>query len=158
MLAFGVSRLGSSAVIAVLLGLAVLGLWVVGRRRSAVMLVLFMAGAVVLESGLKVFFQRVRPEAFFGVLPTSFSFPSGHALLSLCFYGALAGFLPAYWRRSARAASWLAAILLVSGIGLSRIYLGVHHATDVVGGYLVALCWTTLFWALLQTGKPGPKG
>jgi undecaprenyl-diphosphatase len=149
-LAFGLSRLGSSAVIAILLGVAAVGFWVIGRRRrSAVMLVLFMAGAVVLESGLKLSFQRARPEAFFGALPTSFSFPSGHALLSLCFYAALAGFLSACWRRSARVATWLAAVLLVLGIGLSRIYLGVHHPTDVIGGYLAALCWTSLSWTWL---------
>jgi undecaprenyl-diphosphatase len=153
-LAFGLSRLGSITVIAVLLGIAVLGFWVFGRRRSAVMLVLFMAGAVLLQNGLKLLFQRARPEALFGSLPSSFSFPSGHALLSLCFYAALAGLLPAYWRWPARAATWLAAALLVLGIGASRIYLGVHHPTDVIGGYLVAGCWTSLFWASLRSGKP----
>jgi membrane-associated phospholipid phosphatase len=157
-LAFGLSRLGSVAVIAALLSTAVVGFWLVGRRRSAVMLVLFMAIAVVLESGFKIFFQRARPEAFFGSLPASHSFPSGHALLSLCFYAALAGLLPAYWRWPARAATWLAAVLLVLGIGSSRIYLGVHHPTDVIGGYLVAVCWASLFWAFPQIGKPAPSG
>jgi undecaprenyl-diphosphatase len=157
-LGFGFSRLGSVAVIAALLTIAVVGFWLVGRRRSAVMLVLFMATAVVLESGLKLLFQRARPEVFFGTLPASYSFPSGHALLSLCFYAALAGLLPAYWRWPARAATWLAAALLVLGIGLSRIYLGVHHPTDVIGGYLAAVCWTSLFWAFPQTGRPGRPG
>jgi undecaprenyl-diphosphatase len=156
--AFGLSRLGSIALLAVLLSVAVVGFWVVGRPRSAVTLILFMAGAVVLENGLKLLFQRGRPEAFFGPLPTSFSFPSGHALLSFCFYVALAGLLPAYWRRSARAATWLVAALLVLGIGISRIYLGVHHCTDVIGGYLVAIFWTSLFGAFAQTGKTSRGG
>jgi undecaprenyl-diphosphatase len=155
--AFGLSRLGSIAVIAAFLSVAVVGFWLVGRRRSAVMLVLFMAAAVVLENGLKLLFQRARPEAFYGAVPTSYSFPSGHALLSLCFYAALAGLLPAYWRRSARAATWLAAALLVLGIGISRIYLGVHHPTDVIGGYLAAIFWTSLFWTIPQTGHAGPR-
>jgi undecaprenyl-diphosphatase len=157
-LAFSLSRLGSSTMIGALLSVAAVGFWVTRRRRSAVMLVLFMAGAVILESGLKLVFQRARPEAFFGPVPASFSFPSGHAVLSLCFYAALAGLLPAYWRRSARAATWLAAALLVLGIGLSRIYLGVHHCTDVIGGYLVAVSWTSLFWAFAPASKPGPAG
>jgi undecaprenyl-diphosphatase len=156
-LAFGFSRLGSTALIGVLLGAAALGFWAVGRRRSAVMLVLFMAGAVVLENGLKLFFQRARPEAFFGPLPGSYSFPSGHALLSLCFYAALAFLISAYWGAAARAITWFTAAFLVLGIGMSRIYLGVHHPTDVIGGYLVALIWTSIFWGFPHTRKPAAK-
>jgi len=114
----------------------------------------FMAGAIVLESGLKFFFQRARPEVFFGSLPSSYSFPSGHALLSLCFYAGLAVLLPADWGAPMRILIWLATALLVLGIGLSRIYLGVHHPTDVIGGYLAALFWTNLFWAFPQTRQP----
>jgi undecaprenyl-diphosphatase len=157
MLAFGFSRLGSIALIGTLLSAAAVGFWAVGRRRSAVMLVLFMAGAVVLENGLKLFFQRARPEAFFGPLPGSYSFPSGHALLSLCFYAALAFLISAYWGAAARAVTWVAAALLVLCIGMSRIYLGVHYPTDVIGGYLAALFWTSIFWGFAHTGKLPPN-
>jgi undecaprenyl-diphosphatase len=152
-LALGFSRLGSIAALAVLFGIAVLGFWLAERRRSAARLALFMAGAVVLENGLKYGFQRARPEAFFGSAPATYSFPSGHALLSLCFYGMAAAMLA---RRSksgvARAAIWTTAALLIFGIGLSRIYLGVHYPTDVIGGYLAALFWMSLFWLFERSG------
>ena len=145
-LALGFSRLGSIAALAVLFGIAVVGFWLGERRRSAARLALFMAGAVMLENALKYGFQRARPEAFFGAAPATYSFPSGHALLSLCFYGAAAALLAKQWNSGvARAAIWTAAALLVLGIGLSRIYLGVHYPSDVIGGYLAALFWISLF-------------
>jgi undecaprenyl-diphosphatase len=99
-----------------------------------------MAGAVALENGLKYAFHRARPEPFFAMAPETYSFPSGHALFSTCFYGALAGLLAANVKgASLRAAIWVAAGMLVLAIGLSRVYLGVHYPTDVIGGYLVAI-------------------
>jgi undecaprenyl-diphosphatase len=101
-----------------------------------------MAGAVVLDNLLKYAFHRVRPEPFFGISPETYSFPSGHVLFSACFYGML-GLVFAADVRSvlSRAAIWAAAALLVSAIGLSRIYLGVHYPTDVIAGLLVGLFW-----------------
>ena len=101
-----------------------------------------MAGAVVLENALKYAVHRTRPEPFFGTPPESYSFPSGHALFSACFYGALAWMLAARTRNAgACAAIWTAALALIAAIGLSRVYLGVHYPTDVIGGYLVAAFW-----------------
>src|SRR6478752_2239063 len=111
-------------------------------RRAAAWLAVTMAGAVLLDIALKYAYHRTRPEAFFSVTPGSYSFPSGHALCSLCFYGALAGLLSArlhslLWR----IAVWAAAGVLIVAIGLSRIYLGVHYPSDVLGGYLAATVW-----------------
>ncbi len=62
-------------------------------RRAAVWLAVAMAGALALDTALKFAYHRTRPSAFFGVAPHSYSFPSGHALCSFCFYGVLAGLL-----------------------------------------------------------------
>jgi undecaprenyl-diphosphatase len=113
-------------------------------RRAALWLAITMAGALLLEVTLKWAYHRPRPVAFFGVVPNSYSFPSGHALTSLCFYGVMAGLLSARIKSLPwRIALWTAAVLLIIAIGLSRIYLGVHYPSDVVAGYLAATVWVT---------------
>jgi len=74
--------------------------------------------------------------------PHTYSFPSGHALCSFCFYGVLAGLLSARTKPLGwRLLIWIAAAAMVIAIGLSRIYLGVHYPSDVVAGYLAATVW-----------------
>lgn len=115
-----------------------------GWSRAAIWLVVTLAGALVLEVTLKLAFHRPRPTAFFGPVPSTYSFPSGHSLLSLCFYGVLAGLLSGRIRLLvARTLIWVLAALLVLAIGLSRIYLGVHYPSDVIAGYLTGTIWVT---------------
>lgn len=111
-------------------------------RRAALWLTVAMAGSLVLDLTLKYIYHRTRPTAYFGMAPHSYSFPSGHAMCSFCFYGVLAGLLsartkPLVWRLLI----WIAAAALIIAIGLSRIYLGVHYPSDVVAGYLAATVW-----------------
>lgn len=113
-------------------------------RRAAIWLVVTLAGALVLDVSLKVAFHRSRPVPFVGPIPNTYSFPSGHALFSFCFYGVLAGLLTGRIRSLAvRSLIWLVAALLVLSIGLSRIYLGVHYPSDVIAGYLTGTIWVT---------------
>jgi len=142
MLAYGVSLLGSVAVLAILFAIALVGFWIVGRPRPKIVLAWAMGGAVVLDNVLKYSFHRVRPEPFFGTAPESYSFPSGHMLFSCCFYGALVCILAASFRNGlSRAIVWATVVVLVTAIGLSRIYLGFHYPTDVIGGLLIATFW-----------------
>jgi membrane-associated phospholipid phosphatase len=114
------------------------------RPRIAGFLAIAMAGAGTLDYVLKLSFHRPRPVAFFGAAPSSFSFPSGHALGSLCFYGILASVLSDRMRPGKQKFFvWLAAASLVGTIGLSRIYLGVHYPSDVIAGYLAGAVWIT---------------
>ncbi len=141
-----VTLLGSTQTL-VALGLCACVLFVAaGWRRDLVLFAVTLAGAAALNATLKLSFGRARPEAFFNTpLPTSYSFPSGHALLSLCFYGALAVAVTPHLRRpAARGAVWTSAGLLAALIGFSRIYLGVHYPSDVVAGYATALVWVVL--------------
>lgn len=138
-----VTTLGSVPVLVGFTGIALAALAAARRRRSPLLLAVTMIGATALNWILKISFRRMRPEPFFDVLaPSSFSFPSGHALFSLCFYGALAALLAARIEPlGPRIAVWVAAAALVAGVGVSRIYLGVHHPSDVIAGYLAALVW-----------------
>lgn len=89
---------------------------------------------------LKIIFQRSRPEVIFASInqPKSYSFPSGHAYMSMLVLGLLA-----YLAITRLHQPWgiIIAILLavfILGIGLSRIYLGVHYASDVLAGWVIA--------------------
>ena len=137
---------GSVAFLALSSAIIFIGFTFAKSRRGLAVVLLTMAGASVLNFLLKLGFRRARPAAFFETaLPDSFSFPSGHALLSCCFYGILA-----YWISTRcdnlfiQAAVWIAASLLIAAIGLSRIYLGVHYPSDVVAGYAVGMFWVLL--------------
>ena len=102
-----------------------------------------MLGASILNTTLKLTFQRPRPEPFFDLLaPRTYSFPSGHSLASFCFFGALATVLTArIENKTINFVTWLISGVMVLVIGLSRIYLGVHYTTDVLAGYAAALIW-----------------
>lgn len=160
-LMFAISFLGSGGLIASAL-LAFALFRQVKWRRAAIWLVVTLAGALVLDLTLKFAFHRARPVPFFGPVPRTYSFPSGHSLFSFCFYGVLAGLLARRAQStSLRVSIWLAAALLVLAIGLSRIYLGVHYPSDVLAGYLAGAIWVATMLALdrfRQKRKPGSSG
>ena len=117
-----------------------------GWRRGALLVIVTLAGAWVVDTGLKLLFARARPQSFFDYYPApeSYSFPSGHALFSVCFFGGLAVLLT--HRISSRALQlcvWVAAVAIILLIGSSRVYLGVHYPTDVIGGYAMGIAWVT---------------
>ncbi|MBA3259376.1 MAG: phosphatase PAP2 family protein [Gemmatimonadales bacterium] len=126
-------------------GAVVAGLFLArGWSRGALLVVVTLAGAGLLDGGLKLFFGRERPDAFFDSYPspTTFSFPSGHALFATAFFGGLAVLLRARLRQaSLRLAVGLAAVSLILLIGFSRIYLGVHYPSDVIGGVAAGTVW-----------------
>jgi undecaprenyl-diphosphatase len=106
-------------------------------------LVATFGGALLLEYILKLVFHRPRPVPFFDLpTPASFSFPSGHALFSFCFFAGLAALVsPRFSSRKAKLAVWVMAISMILGIGVSRIYLGVHYPSDVLAGYTAGIVW-----------------
>jgi membrane-associated phospholipid phosphatase len=128
------------------------------RTRTAALLAITMLGVAALDVALKLAFHRPRPVTFFGPTPSSYSFPSGHALGSLCFYGILAAILAARLRgRGAKFCVWMAAVVLVGMIGFSRIYLGVHYPSDVIAGYCAGAVWVGAVGFLDRTLRTGEK-
>jgi undecaprenyl-diphosphatase len=144
-----ITVLGSQAVVIGLSACCAILMFLKRRRDRALMVVAAMAGAEMLLSILKNHFHRQRPEPFFSArLPPSYSFPSGHALLSFCCYGLLAVLGGAYLRGRIRWLIRICAAALILAIGVSRIYLGVHYPTDVLAGYLVAIAWMAVVAAI----------
>lgn len=116
-----------------------------GWHRGALLVVVTMAGAGLLNLMLKQGFARPRPAAFFDYpLPVSHSFPSGHAFFAASFLGGLAVLVSGrVGHKVLRVAIWLVAVLLILLIGVSRVYLGVHYPSDVLAGYAAATIWVT---------------
>ena len=137
-----VSWLGAPA-LDVIIAVAVILFALRRQWLSAAALALATIGGSVLNHILKPLFHRGRPEtAWEFIHHPSWSFPSGHAMSSLVGYGFLAMLL--LERRSdrpARIAIVAVAVVLIAITGFSRLYLGVHYLSDVVGGYLAGAVW-----------------
>jgi undecaprenyl-diphosphatase len=135
------TTIGSQTVLVpVVTVLALVLLW---RRRfvPAVSLVGVWGGAILLYSLGKYFVGRPRPPAGLWLVQVGgTSFPSGHATQSLATFVALA-VVVAHWLRRAPWPGVAVAVVLAAGVGWSRVYLGVHWATDVAAGWLLAAGW-----------------
>ena len=154
----GFSFVGSVAVITTLCVLAIAAFLYFRQARTAALLAMTMVGMAALDVTLKMAFHRPRPVAYFGPTPTTYSFPSGHAMGSVCFYGVLAAILAA--RASGRGAKWriwMGAVLLIGLIGYSRIYLGVHYPSDVIAGYFAGAVWVGAVASLDHILKDGTR-
>jgi undecaprenyl-diphosphatase len=145
-LALWATFMGSTTVVVTLGLLSLVGFLIVRDRCAAVVLAIIVTGEAILSVVLKDYYGRARPEPYFGyTAPTSFSFPSGHSFASFCLYLTLAWLLSRRVKTTAVAVIlWITAILIVLLVGLSRIYLGVHYPTDVIGGYLAAAMWSSI--------------
>jgi undecaprenyl-diphosphatase len=141
-----ITQLGSTLTVTTLAVVAVIVLLKAKSKRATILLATDLAMALMLNSFLKDVFHRPRPQPFFGIPPPhTYSFPSGHALFSICFYGMLAALLSTrlksqFWR----VVVWIFAGLLVLAISFSRVYLGVHYVSDVLGGWAIALAWISV--------------
>jgi undecaprenyl-diphosphatase len=147
-----VTRLGNVPTLVVVVTVAAIVLWRKRLSGDLVLLLLAAVGAEVITVGLKLGFGRERP--FFPdplATESSYSFPSGHASVSLAVYGTL-GFIAARHlrSRSGQIAALVAATTLILLIGFSRLYLGVHFLSDVVAGFSLGLAWVALCAILLH--------
>ena len=137
------SWIGSPFALVPAVALAAGLLWWRGLKNDAVLVVAAALGGVALNEVMKLYFKRSRPDlpwAF--VHEHSFSFPSGHSVLAIVMYGIIVyktlDKLHSGW---ARTALMVGAFLMVAGIGVSRVYLGVHYPSDVAAGYFVGAVW-----------------
>jgi undecaprenyl-diphosphatase len=137
------SFVGSTIVLTI--GTIIVVVWFAMRKwgREAKLFTATMIGGGLLNVTLKLTFKRARPEPFFDLTPPeTYSFPSGHSLASACFFGALAALLTARIKnRRTKLIVWIVCAAMFLSIGFSRIYLGVHHTTDVIAGFVAALIW-----------------
>lgn len=138
-----VTKLGSTIYL-IIIGCAVGSILLFSRMfRSLLLFIIAMAGQAALDHSSKWFFARPRPASLISYKAVeSSSFPSGHAIASLCMYGMIAWIVTRELENPAvKIAVWISTALLVFLIGTSRVYIGVHNPTDVVAGFLVGSIW-----------------
>ena len=143
-----ITSLGGISVLGLFALIAVVFLVIQKKYLSALLLPLALGGGVWLSEGLKSVFERERPPAAFQAVETiNASFPSGHALLSAVFYLSLGVMLTrAFPERHFKIYVLGVAILITLLIGVTRIYLGAHWASDVFAGWSVGAAWAMALW------------
>lgn len=149
----GITRLGDPTTV-VPLGAIVFMLLLWKRHYlEAKFFALDTLGGAVLTYFLKLAFSKQRPQLWESpITEVTFSYPSGHALGSVVLYGFLAYLVATLYPRYARLAYSIGFLLIVL-IGFSRLYLGVHWPTDIVGGYAIGILWITICISLLRLQK-----
>jgi undecaprenyl-diphosphatase len=110
-----------------------------------------VAGSALLNVVLKLVFHRARPTLHRIVEANGYSFPSGHSMAAFTLYGVLCYLL---WKHArfalTRTLLIVSGSIIIAAIGVSRIYLGVHYPSDVIGGYLASGTWLTVSIGIYQ--------
>ena len=136
-----ITYMGSPWIFIILSALTSSYLWSKGKKLETIFLNVTLFSTWGIMEGLKHLFKYARPAGQALTMARGYSFPSGHAMLSLAFYGFLAALLLKYGGRGNKQV-WLGAValyILVLLIGLSRIYLNVHYLSDVMAGFLFGI-------------------
>jgi len=149
----GITSLGDPRTVVPLTVFIFCFLWLKRYRTEAKVLALDAAGGAVLSYFLKLAFSKELPQLWDSAInEITFSYPSGHALGSMVLYGFLSYVFASIYPRYAKA-FYAVAALLITAIGLSRLYLGVHWPTDIVAGYCIGFLWISICITLLRLRK-----
>jgi undecaprenyl-diphosphatase len=159
-----ITGLGGYAVLSIITWATWAYLMIVGKRGAALLVLVAVIGGTLLSSGLKLGFERPRPDLVpHATRIYTASFPSGHAMMSAVTYLTLGALLARVeTRRRARAFIIGLAVVMTLLVGMSRVYLGVHWPSDVLAGWSVGAAWASLCWFVAlqlqrrgQVEKPG---
>lgn len=156
----GVTEFGGVWCIVFVFGSLLLWLLWQHRVRTAIIFGSMFLLAKVLGAGFKYLFARARPDIVSPLTPADgYSFPSGHTVTAVMVFGLIAIVSMHRWQGCRRYFPLVVAVMFSVAVGSSRIYLGVHYLTDVVGGMLLAsacLVWTLAFCARFECASYRP--
>lgn len=131
--------------------LAILAFMIFKNRLIRFSIPLNLAIIASLNALLKIVIRRPRPVGYRLIEVSGLSFPSGHSATSLAFYGFIIFLILKYCKnRNIKIISVFLLSILILLIGISRIYLGVHYASDVLGGFLFASIYLILYVKLFK--------
>jgi len=125
---------------------------IVKKKYKLLIIVLSSISSVIINNLVKIIVKRKRPDYLRMVMEKSYSFPSGHAMISVLFFGSIIYLVNKHNLKYKKLITFsLSTFILL--IGISRIYLGVHYLTDVVGGYLLGFIVLFLIIHLFERKK-----
>jgi undecaprenyl-diphosphatase len=155
-----ITALGSTVVLTIWVAITALFLIFSGRGRACLFVVAAAASGALMSSGLKLFFDRERPDLIaHGLYVSTASFPSGHAMISTVVYLTLGALIAELVRPPWLKVYVVAVAAVLAGlIGFSRLYLGVHWPTDVVAGWAAGAGWAIASWGLARVFLSRPRG
>ena len=134
-----------------LIGITILSIIFLKDKKISLLISLNLVISTILNILLKNIIQRPRPEGYRLIEETGYSFPSGHYMVSMAFYGFIIYLI---WKKveNKKIKYTLCTILtiLMLAIGISRIYLGVHYASDVIAGFLISLSYLVLYTSIAK--------
>ena len=128
--------------------------FVIKDKKIGISIITNLGIVTILNQIIKFIMQRPRPTEFRIIEETGYSFPSGHSMVSLAFYGYLIYLIYRYIKN--KYIKWLLIVLLsilICLIGISRIYLGVHYTSDVLGGFLLSISYLVVYISLIKNLK-----
>lgn len=126
--------------------LTILLLVVLKNKKVGLSICTNLVVVTILNQLLKRLLQRPRPTEFRIIEETGYSFPSGHSMVSMAFYGYLIYLIYRFIKN--KYLKWISIVLLsllICLIGISRIYLGVHYTSDVLGGFLISISYLVIY-------------
>ena len=138
-----VTNLGGAIFI---IALAIVLFIVIKNKKVGISIFTNLAIITILNQLLKRILQRPRPTEYRIIEETGYSFPSGHSMISMAFYGYLIYLIYKYIEN--KYVKWILISLLsilICMIGVSRIYLGVHYTSDVLGGFLISISYLVIY-------------
>ena len=141
-----------------LIGLTALLIILIKNKKIGLSIFANLVTVTGLNQLLKRILQRPRPTEFRIVEETGYSFPSGHSMVSMAFYGYLIYLIYKYVKN--KYIKWSLIVLLsclIVGIGTSRIYLGVHYTSDVLGGFLISVSYLVIYISVVNKFFVGKK-
>ena len=146
----GLTTMGSTIILVPLFTIVTGALLYTKRRGAALFFGVATIGALVIDFTMKLIFERPRPKLDYAAVLPDYSFPSGHSMNGVVFYVGLALVAWSIFGRRIGLLATVAAAVLAFGIGTSRIYLGFHYLTDVVGGFLAGIVWLLIVGAAFR--------
>ncbi len=136
----------------VLTAIAIILCFVVKNKKIKRMIPINLVCSAILNFTLKNIIQRPRPIEYRIIDENGYSFPSGHSMVSMAFYGFLIYLIYKNVKNKyIKATSILLLSILIFLIGASRIYLGVHYPSDVIGGFLLAISYLTVYIGIIRS-------
>lgn len=126
--------------------MSVVSMSMIKEKKINISLAICLVLGVIINNAIKFIFARERPDINPLMIENTYSFPSGHSMMSMILYGYLIYLVYSYLKKIKY--KWLIILvlsILIIGIGFTRIYLGVHYVSDVIGGFALGIAYLIIY-------------